>query len=412
MTTAPSAVHGTSQAASRRQVRLVVATVFLTYTAMMVMTPLIAPLSREIGIAEWQVGLVVSTAAACIAVAGPIWGRLSQRVGPKRILTATVASGTCAMVVFAAAAQAGVEGALSAGAVFVVMLLVRGVWFGLSEAAVIPTAQAYIASVTPTVDERVRGVAAIGAATGTSMIVGAAAGGLLGGVSTLVPLWAVPVMLAATLLVIVIALRPAEPAEETVAPRRVSFTDQRVWPFLLISFGLFTALGFIQILVGFLVQDRLALDTEQATLITGIALLIAGVGLVISQGIAVPRLHWSPVRYIRVGALIALGGFCLLVPDWGALGLLVAIFLIGVGLGMAAPGYTAGASLAVTADEQGSVAGLVAATNALTFIVAPAAATALYETSQQAPLVAATVTTLLIAVFAFTHPRLRVTTGA
>lgn len=40
-----------------RQVRLVDTVVLLTCTALMVRTPLIAPLSRSIGIPEWQTGL-------------------------------------------------------------------------------------------------------------------------------------------------------------------------------------------------------------------------------------------------------------------------------------------------------------------------------------------------------------------
>ena len=124
---------------------------------MTVMNPLIAPLSRVIGMPEWQIGVGVSVAALCVAVASPFWGRLSQRVGARLILISTICSATLAMVVFAAVAHAGFLGIASAGVVFVVLLLVRGVWFGLSEAAVLPTAQAYVASITPDPTERIRG---------------------------------------------------------------------------------------------------------------------------------------------------------------------------------------------------------------------------------------------------------------
>lgn len=41
---------------------------------MTVMNPLIAPLSRVIGMPEWQIGVGVSVAALCVAVASPFWG--------------------------------------------------------------------------------------------------------------------------------------------------------------------------------------------------------------------------------------------------------------------------------------------------------------------------------------------------
>ncbi len=51
---------------------------------------------------------------------------------------------------------------------------------------------------------------------------------------------------------------------------------------------------------------------------------------------------------------------------------------MGVASGMASPGYSAGASLAVTEREQGGIAGVINATGAITWIVAPVSATALY----------------------------------
>ena len=50
-----------------------------------------------------------------------------------------------------------------------------------------------------------------------------------------------------------------------------------------------------------------------------------------------------------------------------------------MGLGTAMPSISAGASLAVTADEQGAVAGLVASSPAIGFIGGPIIAGALYQ---------------------------------
>jgi hypothetical protein len=95
---------------------------------------------------------------------------------------------------------------------------------------------------------------------------------------------------------------------------------------------MFTALGFIQVITGFIVQDRLRLDAETTGLVTGGALLIAGLGLIVTQAVIVPRSGW-PTPTLRVGVVVASAGFALL--------------LIGLGLGTAMPGFTAGPTLLV-----------------------------------------------------------------
>ena len=52
--------------------------------------------------------------------------------------------------------------------------------------------------------------------------------------------------------------------------------------------------------------------------------------------------------------------------------------LASLGFGLFRPGFTSGASLAVGADEQNAVAGMVTSVNGVAFIAAPAAGVALY----------------------------------
>lgn len=59
--------------------------------------------------------------------------------------------------------------------------------------------------------------------------------------------------------------------------------------------------------------------------------------------------------------------------------LVVAMGVIGLGLGLVAPGFTAGASLAVGPDEQGAVGGLISACPAGGFVLGPLVGTSLYQ---------------------------------
>lgn len=399
--TTPTVAGIGEKASASPQTGVVASVVFLTYLGLMILNPLVAPLSRELGLAEWQMGAVASSAALVMVVTSPLWGRYGGVWGRRRVLLIATLSGTIALAAFALITQLGLIGILGTVTLFVAFVLVRGIWFGLSEAAVLPNTQAYIAETVTDPHERLKGMSAIGAAQGLALLIGSAVGGLLAALGPLVPLWITPViLLAAAILVFTRFRAPAMRSSDSEAPAKVRASDKRVFAFLLIAFGAFTALGFMQMLIGFLVQDRLHIGTEQTALLTGIVLLGAGAGLFFAQAVVVPRSGWKPSRLIRVGLAIAATGFIVLLPEWGFWGILCGVLLTGVGLGMVSPSLSAGASLAVRHEEQGSVAGLMGATIALTFVIAPVSATALYGISPIVPLVISAALCLAILIVA------------
>ncbi|RKQ89387.1 putative MFS family arabinose efflux permease [Mycolicibacterium mucogenicum 261Sha1.1M5] len=391
----------------RPQIPLLLSAVFLAYLAQMTLNPIIAPLAREVGLAEWQIGVTISSAAVMVVATSQFWGRRSQSWGRKPVLLAALTLATVAMAGFATVAAAGMRGALTGVALFGLFVLLRGIGFGTALAAVPPTAQAYIADVTPDESARVKGMAGVGAVQGIAMMAGAVLGGALAGFGLLTPLVVVPVLLVIGLAVVAFGLR-REPTQELVAdPSRVRVSDPRVWPFLIAGFGMLTSLGCVQVIAGFLVQDRLALDSAATGLVTGGVLLAAGVGMVTAQTVIVPRSGWAPTRLLKVGSAIAVLGFAVLIPDAGPVPLVAAMVLIGLGLGIAMPGYTAGPSLLMAREEQGGLAGIIGATNGLTFVVAPTASTALYGIGASLPVIVGGVVMASVFIFMSLHPGLR-----
>ena len=161
-------------------------------------------------------------------------------------------------------------------------------------------------------------------------------------------------------------------------PPRVRWTDRRIAPWIASVFGIYFANGVVQITMGFLVQDRGGLEPAPAVSITALMLLANAAGAMLMQLIVVPRMGWGPRALLRAGmtlALIALTCLTLAPTLWAVA---ASTFAMGVASGMASPGYSAGASLAVSAREQGGIAGIINATGAITWIVAPVSATALY----------------------------------
>ena len=397
----------TETTTARPQIPLLLGSVFLVYLGQMTLNPIIAPLSREVGLAEWQIGVTISVAAIMVVVTSQFWGRRSQSWGRKPVLVAAFALATATMALFALFAWLGMRGLVTGAALFALFVVLRGVGFGSAIAAVPPTAQAYIADVTADEATRVKGMAGVGAVQGVAMVAGSVLGGVLAAAGLVVPLVAVPVLLAAGLVLVAFRLRRETRIELVESPARVSPLDARVWPFLLAGFGMFTALGFIQVITGFVVQDRLGLDARATGLVTGGALLAAGVGMVLAQAVIVPRSGWTPPTLLRVGGVTALVGFGALIPDAGPVLLFVAILLIGLGLGVAMPGYTAGPSLLMQREEQGGLAGLIGATNGLTFVIAPTLGTALYGLWAPLPIILGTVVMAIVTAFVLLHPRFR-----
>ena len=85
--------------------------------------------------------------------------------------------------------------------------------------------------------------------------------------------------------------------------------------------------------------------------------------------------------------LLALGvGVQIVAPSLGAL--LVSQAVQGLGAGLARPGFTGGASVAVRPDEQGAAAGLVVAVNGAGFVFSPLVGGVVYErVGMNAPLI-------------------------
>lgn len=365
------------------QIRVLLTITFVTVLAQMSLSPVIAPLART---------LALSAAAVATAL-------------------------------FAVVSGLGMTGVLGGFVLFLLFLLFRGIFFGAAMAAVPPTAQAAIADATTgadgavDADARVKGMARLGATQGVGQVLGSAVGGLLAVFGLMVPLIAVPVLLALAVLLIRTRLRPQPPTELVRRPRTVSPGDRRVLPFLLCGFGMYLALGFIQIIIGFLVQDRLGVLGDRAGLLTGLALLTAGAGVVTAQVVIVPRIGRGPGALLRIGAVTATVGFVLLVPGTTSTPLTAVLLYIGVGvialgMGTATPGFTAGASLQVEREEQGGVAGLVTATMGLTMVLAPTLGTVLYGFGVTVPVTGGAVVTGLVALGTVVSPRLRHTPTA
>lgn len=391
----------------KRMLRAIVAIVFFTYIGQFLLNAAIAPLSRALGLAEWHMGAALSLAAIMVTLLSQPWGRASLSWGRRPVLLSALVLALCAGLLFSLTVWLRTAALIPAGLAASGIILARGGFFGAAVAAVPPTGQALIAEITPDEASRVRGMAAFGSAFNVAAMVGALLSGLLAAWWLMAPVYATPVSVGIALVIALVTLPKSTKREGGVKPPKMSALDRRVRPYLAAGFGLFFAMGIVQICIGFVVQDRFGIAPERAVLPTGLAMLGQAAGAIFSQLVLVPRLVWPPRRLLRVGLMVvvlAVAGIALSSLLWVTI---LCVALIGIGSGLAGPGYNAGASLKVGPDEQGSVAGLLSATGGLTWVFAPITGTALYGVSPLAALLLAVGAVSASAGVAWLHPEFR-----
>jgi len=107
--------------------------------------------------------------------------------------------------------------------------------------------------------------------------------------------------------------------------------------------------------------------------------VIYGLVAALVQGVLIRRFKWTPATLLKSGLPVALIGFLVFLVADSFPTLTTALVLQGFGQGLVLPGVTAGLSLAVGDEEQGSVAGLNGSAQAFARMLGPIVGTGLYE---------------------------------
>jgi MFS family permease len=246
-----------------------------------------------------------------------------------------------------------------------------------------PAANAYMADITDAAS-RTRGMAAAGAANNIGTILGPAVAGLAV-ISLLTPLW---VMAAIAFLNGLFVWRFLEepPKHQTPVVRdRLKYSDPRILPFIIIGIAMFTGMGLVQQTMGFRFQDVLGLSAAETAQNFGFAMMLSGASSLFSQAVIVQRFNLAPFTLLRFAIPLLIVAFTMMALLETQLWLTIAMMVQGLGMGLASPGFTAGASLAVSPEEQGAVAGVAGSCGPLGFTLGPFIGGALYTLSPTAP---------------------------
>jgi len=226
-----------------------------------VLFPVLAPLGREIGLSEIQITSIISASSLVVFLSSPIWGRVSDQWGRKRVMLVGLFGVAAGTTLFTSVLLAGLTGLLTGMALFPALVLARMAHASVMSAAM-PAANAYMADITDA-SNRTKGMGAAGAANNLGSILGPGVAGLAV-VSLLTPLW---LMAGVALLNALFVWRflPEPPRHRVPGKRpRLKYTDPRILPFVIVGVLMFTGMGIVQQTMGFRFQDALGLTAHRS----------------------------------------------------------------------------------------------------------------------------------------------------
>ena len=388
------------------------------------MQSLMPAIGRELRIPDIWVAVAFSLSAVIWVVTAPHWARRADQRGRRALMRLGLYGFIVSMLICGGVLAAGLAGALSGVAAFLIFTVGRTL-YGLWGSASPPAVQAYVAARTSG-EQRTNALAAIASSFALGTIVGPAVAPLfifpplgLAGPLIVFALVGMVVLAAVALRLpddtprsevhtqavdypsIGGASAAAAPRDDEVRPLR--WRDPRIFAWHVI--GVVGGHGHAALLgtIGFLVIDRLALPVAEAQHSIAIVLIAGAAASLLAQWWLIPLLSLDPRGLVLWGSVVsALGSVAIGLAD-GIYGITLAFALASLGYAFFRPGFTSGASLAVSPAEQNAVAGMVTSVNGVAFIAAPAIGVALYTVSM--PLPFHTIGALMLALAAWTWLR-------
>jgi len=355
-----------------------------------VVVPVLPFWATELGASPTTLGLLVTAYAAAQFVCAPLWGRLSDRVGRRPVMLATIA-GTAASLLLLGLAR-------SLPLLFVARALAGAF------AANIGVASAYIADVTPP-EERTRWMGMLGASFGVGFVLGPAIGGGLSLLGYQAPMLAAAALAACNVVYAALTLREPESraaAFEEGADRAGALRQPLVRRLCVANFAFTVAVNQLETVFALFMMHRFHYDASQvAVLLVAMAVLMGGIQGGGMRGLAA---RFGERSLVAGGSVLLAAGFLTLPPVHSVALLVVPLALCAVGRAVLQPSLMGLVSVAAGEGERGTVMGAFQASASLARVAGPLAAGFLYDLSVPAPFVLAGVLVAFVALQARALP--------
>ncbi|HEX8485189.1 MFS transporter [Sphingomonas sp.] len=375
-------------------------------------------LGRSLGVADSAVAAAFSVSALLWVIAAPFWANRSDRHGRRAMILLGIGGFAVSLLLCGLFLMAGINGWIGGTAAFAAFIGGRLI-YGLFGAAAPPAVQALVAGET-TREERTKALTLLASAFGLGTILGPAIAPLLilghfgeteiglAGPAFVFALFGVGVWITVRRMLADDRARipgiddthgsssaypsiGGAPSGATVISatqshsERIGYGDRRIRGWMIAGLVMGHAQAMTGQAIGFLVIDRLNVAPAEALQPTSLVLMMGAGAALLAQWGVIPRLSLTPRQLVLIGLAIAALGTALTGLATSLYGIATAYALASLGFGFTRPGFTAGASLAVGAEAQGSVAGKVTSVNGASFVLGPSIGVGLYEAQHALP---------------------------
>ncbi|HEX5454747.1 MAG TPA: MFS transporter [Stellaceae bacterium] len=345
--------------------------VFVDLVGFGLVIPLLPFYAERFHATPLEMTALFATYSLMAMVMAPLWGRLSDRIGRRPVLMASMLAAALAYcwlafadalwMVFAARAFAG------------------------ACAGNIAAAQAYIADVTPP-EKRARGMGMIGAAFGLGFIIGPVIGGVVAGADIATADLRTPGLIAGGLSFVAclgaLALlreslkAPRTPAHGRIAAIRAALARPVLARLLLVSFLVVLAFSGMETTFAWWAIAQFGWGPRP----TGFIFFYVGLLSALMQGGLIGRLskRYGEERLL-LGGLVSIGFGLLVMPFARDLPLLIlAMTALALGMGAMQPSLNSLISRRAGDEEQGEVMGVAQSVGSLSRIIGPIVAGGLF----------------------------------
>jgi len=351
----------------------------------MLLAAVLPQLTREMAMPDWMAGAVFSLSALLWSITSPFWGKASNTWGRRRIAAIGLGGYSLSMFLLWLTGTLALAGIMTnLVSVFICLCLARSL-FGLLGSAANPAAQAYVADRTSKA-ERQSEIAFLSSGFSVGTVIGPAFAAALAASAGILSPALFTAVLAALMAALIWFRLPETRAPvadavriEAEAAGKHLWRTEQVLPFLIYAVALSLVTGVLTQVFVFAVMDKLDVSGREAAAYTGPAFTVGAVAVLLAQLVLIPRLHMKNKTLMWVGCVPLLIGAVLMIFANNYASLILSQFLIGLGQGLARPGFSSGASLAVPPQLQGNVAGLVISANGMGYIVTPLFGLFVYE---------------------------------
>ncbi len=380
---------------------------FSVYIGQSILSPVLPPLVRELGLSELQGGLIMTFSSIMWVIFSPMWGRRSEVWGRKPVFVLSLIGYSLGVGAFGLVMQLGLDQIIVPSLLVWLLLVGARMIVGTLFSGAPPAAQAYIADTTFG-QERVTAMGLVSAASGLGTILGPALGAAVVGLGLVAPIFVSAVLPLVGVLAVVFmlpAVKPQVARGQQVA--RVRAGDARVWPLLLVGTAVTTAMSLLQFTIAFYFQDRLRLGSAETAQVVGVALMASGAAALFAQVVLIRYLRWSALGLVYLGLPLMLLSVLWLMFSADFAMLTIALIINGLGTGLAATCFRSALTFNVEPQEQGAIAGLTSSVTGIGFIIGPMLGTGLYAVHMLLPYLFAALVLVGGMVVLVMHPRTR-----